>query len=75
MRILRHGSTLVALGLVAACSLPSSYVQADRATFDAVAPVYSAYLTKDKDLTDDIRERRLRLIRSWGARLAEAEGK
>jgi hypothetical protein len=57
---------LMLLSLSAACALggcqvlgapAGPYVAADRATFDAVAPEYSAYLSNDPALTPDERAR------------------
>jgi hypothetical protein len=50
------------------------YVAADRATYDAVAPEYAAYVAADAALDDEQRDRRARTIRTWAARLRAAEG-
>lgn len=62
---------LVTIFLSGCGSLQGSYVEADRKTFDAIAPVYSAYVLADPQLDEKQRERRLRLIRSWRARIEE----
>lgn len=61
------------LVLLAACRPGAGYVQADRLTFDAVAPEYSAYVASDQSLDSGQRERRQRTIASWRARLEQAE--
>lgn len=56
------------------CSgLHASYVNADRLTYEAVAPEYRDYLEADTELSVDARERRLRTLNSWEARVAAAE--
>jgi hypothetical protein len=58
---------------MAACSPVSRlYVEADRATFDAVAPEYLGYVQADPMLGSDQRNDRLETIRSWEARLDQA---
>lgn len=64
---------------VAACLIafagcvPGSYVAADRATFEAVAPAYIAYVGSDSTLTDKQRDRKQRVIDSWRFRLEAGE--
>ena len=53
-----------------ALTLPSpDYLSADRATYDAVAPEYSAYVHADPALDDDERATRDRTLATWDARL------
>jgi hypothetical protein len=60
--------------LPAALQSPSqAYVAADRATFNAVAPEYSAYVHSDPTLDDDSRARRDRTVQTWRARIESAE--
>jgi hypothetical protein len=61
------------LALLPACRPGAGYVKADRLTFDAVAPSYSAYVASDQALSSEQRERRQRTIDSWRARLEQAE--
>ena len=49
------------------------YVAADRATYDAVAPEYAAYVHADPGLDEEDRERRDRTIATWDARIRAAE--
>lgn len=69
-------SLLVLAGVVATCGCtPSdSYVQADRATFDAIAPAHRAYVQQDAALTLEQRDRRLTALDTWRQRLEAAEG-
>ena len=58
-----------------ALTLPTAdYVAADRATFDAVAPEYSAYVHNDPTLDDEQRTRRDRTVATWKRRIEAAGG-
>ena len=58
-----------------ALSSPSAaYVAADRATFQAVAPEYAAYVDADPALAEDERARRGRTIETWRLRVEAGEG-
>ena len=48
------------------------YVAADRATYDAVAPEYSAYVHADPSLDADEVARRDRTLQTWDARIRAA---
>ena len=50
-----------------------AYVAADRATYDAVAPEYAAYVGQDPALDEEERGRRARTLATWDARLRAAE--
>lgn len=50
-----------------------AYVAADRATYDAVAPEYAAYVANDAALSDEQRARRERTVQTWRLRLETAE--
>lgn len=57
------------------CAGPSSlYVQADRATYEAVAPAHAAYVEADPNLSAEQKARRLRTLTSWDDRVKAAEG-
>jgi hypothetical protein len=43
---------------------------ADKATFDAIAPEYRAYVENDPHLTTEQKQRRFRTLESWQARLS-----
>lgn len=66
---------VAALLLAAGCETPSqTYVSADRATHDAVAPAHRAYLQADASLSEEDRARRLRTLDAWELRLRHAAG-
>jgi hypothetical protein len=48
------------------------YVAADRATYQAIAPEYAAYVHADPALDEEQRERRDRTLASWDARIRAA---
>jgi len=61
--------------LLASCTAPGSgYVQADLATFEAIAPSYSAYVLADPLLNQPEKDRRLLVVETWRARLYTAPG-
>ena len=68
------------LFLIASCAiLPSCtpthvYLAADRATFDAVAPEYRAYVEADAALSAEQKQRRFRTVDTWQSRVEAAEG-
>lgn len=51
----------------------SDYVTADRATFEAVAPEYSAYVAADPSLDAEQIARRQRTVATWRLRIEQAE--
>lgn len=66
---------IVALLALTSCSGVSDvYTAADRATFDAVAPEYSAYVQADAALDEASKATRLRTIETWRLRLDGAGG-
>lgn len=69
-------SLFLLLSQCAGCSMlqvPSaSYVAADRATYDAVAPEYADYVDADAALDDEERARRGRTLATWDARIRAA---
>ena len=64
---------LCVLALNGCSGLQGSYVDADRLTYKAVAPVYLRYTEADLELDDRAKKRRRRLVRSWDGRLKEGE--
>ena len=65
---------LFVAAVLSGCSgLHSNYVSADRLTYEAVAPEYLDYLEADPDLSTEERDRRLRTLESWEARVVAAE--
>ncbi len=65
--------TLLALWLVCSCSPHRAYVDADRATFDVIAPAYLAYVRGDASLDQLQVQRRARLVDTWRIRIERAE--
>ena len=67
---------LLACGLLlASCTTPGgTYVQADRDTFDAIAPEYRIYVQADPSLSVEQRDRRLLLIELWDKRIRTVQG-
>lgn len=64
---------LIVLG-VSGCTTPArEYIEADRATFDAIAPEYREYVTGDDVLSEIEKDVRLHTLQSWDERIAAAE--
>lgn len=57
------------------CSLDKIYVQADRDTYDVIAPAHREYVENDPNMTPEQKDRRLRLLDSWEERIKAAEDK
>ena len=88
-RLLSHHRTLRVLALVATSAAPfaaggctavqslnapgGTYVAADRATYEALAPEYAAYVAADPSLAPDERDRRTRTLQTWRMRIEAAE--
>jgi hypothetical protein len=51
----------------------AAYVAADRATYDAVAPEYAAYVRADPTLDAESRDRRERTLETWRLRVESGE--
>jgi len=66
-----HPLLLILLAfLLAACGgVGGRHAAADRATFDAIAPEYSAMVAQSITLTEEQKERRFQTLRSWQARV------
>lgn len=66
-------SLFLVLSQCSGCSVlqapAADYVAADRATYDAVAPEYAAYVEQDAALDDEARARRARTIAAWDLRI------
>ena len=63
---------VAALVLFSGCegiSVADAYVEADRLTYDAIAPHYQQYLEADEEITDANRTARIRLLKSWKMRI------
>ena len=61
------------LALLQGCSINDAYVAGDRATFDAGAGEYVAYVSSDVTLTDEQKKRRGETVASWEARLQRVD--
>lgn len=55
------------------CAPERAYVEADRATYQAIAPEYGVYVAADANLTAEQRQRRLRTIETWRLRIEAGE--
>lgn len=70
-------AALLLSGAGCASTISGAYVQADRKTYDAVAPDYIAYINSDTTLKADDKKIKLNTISTWKLRLEhfEAESK
>lgn len=73
MRMLILLLCVTCLFLAGCPSVPDLYVEADRATYDAVGPRHLKYIETDSTLDDDTKDLRSGTIRSWESRLKAAE--
>ena len=71
--LLAHCAGCRQLGTVLGPSPSATYVAADRATFEAVAPEYASYVHNDASLDEDERARRDRTVETWRLRIESAE--
>jgi len=60
------------ISLCSCTQMDAGYVQADRATYEALAPEYLDFVN-DSTLDDDEKDRRRRLVESWNIRIKAAE--
>jgi hypothetical protein len=60
---------IFAYALFGCNSIDKIYIEADLATYSAIAPEYSDYVDKDEDLTDDEKQDRYALLDSWLRRI------
>ncbi len=63
---------VAALMLLSGCegiSVADAYVAADRATYNAIAPGYRAYVEADEKLDAPSKASRMRLLKTWEMRL------
>lgn len=64
---------LAALSAVGCAGVPKEYVNADRATFEAVAPDFVEYVENDPDLSANQKRVRKSTIETWRIRIEAAE--
>ena len=67
------GAAGVCSALQSAQGPGGAYVAADRATYEALAPEYAAYVAADPALADDDRARRTHALQTWRLRIESAE--
>lgn len=71
VRLLAVGGCLLVGG---GCATPKvAFVRSERATFNAIAPEYAAYVAADPALNGDQRDRRMRTLRTWDLSLRQQE--
>lgn len=56
---------LVLTPFLASCPAPQTYVVADEAIYNAIAPDYRAYVETDNALTDETKKTKLRTLKAW----------
>ena len=61
--------SLCALAVSGCASVSESYLDADRATYRAIAPQYRQYVEQDSSLDTESRQRALNTLDSWELRL------
>jgi len=74
--MLRALSAVLVLALASSCNatqIPREWIEADRATFDAVAFEYAAYVQADPGLSPVQVSARLELLQDWNLRIAVGE--
>jgi hypothetical protein len=57
------------VALVGCNSIDKVYIEADLATYGAIAPEYSSYVGQDESLSDDEKQDRYALLDSWLRRI------
>jgi len=58
-----------AFALFGCNSIDKVYIEADLATYGAIAPEYSSYVGQDESLSDDEKQDRYALLDSWLRRI------
>ena len=61
------------LALLCCGCVSKTYIAADRATYEAIAPAYAEYVKADANLTLEQIGRRLRTLEAWLKRIEAAE--
>lgn len=65
---------MVCLAALASCTPTQVYVEADRATYEAIAPAHTRYVAADASLSPEQRQDRRDLLDTWRKRIEAAEG-
>lgn len=63
---------MASCGLVGCGTVAPAYVEADRLTYQAIAPEYKHYVEKDANLSEAEKAMRLQTLGTWALRLAAA---
>ena len=66
---------VVLVVVLCSCTPAQAYVDADRATYDEVAPDHEMYVRADPSLSAEQKARRLDLLKSWDLRTRKGEGR
>ena len=67
----------IVLALLASCistAVPTTWVAAERATFEAIEPEYRAYVEADPELDLAAKQNRLATLETWRVRLESHTG-
>lgn len=64
---------LILAVLLAGCGTSSQYVEADRATYNAISTSYLSYVDRDPALSAEQRALRHATVKSWRKRIEAAE--
>jgi hypothetical protein len=66
-------ATLTVLLITGCQTIPQTYSAADQATYEAIAPEYTAYVKRDDKLSTPQKELRLNTLRTWQERIDAQE--
>lgn len=67
-------ATLIACLVFSGCQGPDPVqVEAQRAEYEAIAPLYTTYVEEDSAITQEVKDRRLRTVRTWDLRIQSLE--
>lgn len=58
--------------LLGGCGVAKEYVAADKATFEAVTPVYLKYVDADTSISQEDKDRLKRTVATWKLRIDKA---
>lgn len=65
---------LLCVAALTSCTPVQAYVQADRATYEAIAPPHARYVAADASLSPEQKQDRQDLLDTWRRRIEVAEG-
>jgi len=73
-RLSGAAAALFAATAFGGCAAPdASFVRAERATYNAIAPEYVGYVSSDPALSDEQKARRQRTIQTWDLSIRQHE--